>query len=60
MIAAWGALWIGLRPGGQSTGSNLGQLCGAESMLLLTMALVLIGTLPWIEIWFIGIDRAAI
>ncbi len=60
LIAAWGALWIGLRPGGQSTGSYLGQLCGAESILLLTIALVLISTLPWIEGWFDGIDRAAI
>jgi hypothetical protein len=33
---------------------------GAESALLLSIALVLISTLPWIEEWFDGIDRAAI
>ena len=50
----------GRAPGGQSTGSYLGQLFGAESILLLSIALVLISSLTRIEQWFDGIDRAAI
>ena len=45
---------------GQGGASYVGQLCGAESILLLSIALVLISTLPWVEVWFDGIDRAAI
>ena len=33
---------------------------GAVSILLLSAALVLISSLPWVEEWFDGIDRAAI
>ena len=50
--------WRG--PPGQRAGSFLGQLLGAESVLLLSIGLVLISTLPWVEVWFDGIDRAAI
>ena len=53
-------IWIALRPAGEPWRRHIGQLFGAESVLLLTMALVLISTLPWIETWFHGIDRAAI
>jgi predicted ferric reductase len=53
-------LWIVARPTGESTGSYVGQLLGAESILLLSIGLVLISTLPWVEEWFDGIDRAAI
>ncbi len=45
---------------GESSGSYAGQFLGAESVLLLSIALVLISTLPWVEEWFDGIDRAAI
>jgi predicted ferric reductase len=55
-----GALWLVGRPGGQSGRSYAGQLLGAESVLLLSIGLVLISTLPWVEEWFDGIDRAAI
>ena len=48
------------RPAGQPTGSYVGQSLGAESILLLSIGLVLISTLPWVEEWFDGIDRAAI
>ena len=47
-------------PRGESTASYLGQLLGAESILLLSIGLVLISMLPWVEEWFDGIDRAAI
>src|SRR6476469_6035314 len=53
-------LWIALRPAGEPWRRHIGQLFGAESVLLLTMALVRISTLPWIETRFHGIDRAAI
>ena len=46
--------------GGRADGSYFGQLLGAESVLLLSIGLVLISTLPWVEEWFDGIDRAAI
>ena len=45
---------------GESGASYIGQFLGAESVLLLSIALVLISTLPWVEEWFDGIDRAAI
>ncbi|MEA2494439.1 MAG: hypothetical protein QOJ29_2350, partial [Thermoleophilaceae bacterium] len=41
-------------------GRYIGQWLGAESVLLLSVALVLISTLPWVEEFFDGIDRAAI
>ena len=53
-------LWLLARPANAETVSYIGQWCGAESILLLSVALVLISTLPWVEVWFDGIDRAAI
>jgi hypothetical protein len=60
LVVVWAAVWLELRPRGQATASYLGQLCGAESILLLSIGLVLISTLPLVETWFDGIDRAAI
>jgi predicted ferric reductase len=60
LLAAYAALWYLAEPPGQSARSFLGQLFGAESILLLSLALVLISSLPWVERWFDGIDRAAI
>ena len=60
LVVALAALWTVARPAGQPTGSYIGQLLGAESILLLSIGLVLISTLPWVEVWFDGIDRAAI
>src|SRR4249919_2563193 len=54
------ALWLVARPAGEPSGAYVGQLVGAVSVLLLSMALVLISSLPWVEEWFDGIDRAAI
>lgn len=54
------ALWALARPAGEDGASYIGQLLGAESILMLSIALVLISTLPWVEAWFDGIDRAAI
>jgi predicted ferric reductase len=60
LVAAVGLLWILARPHGENTRSYLGQFLGAESVLLLSIGIVLISTLPWVEEWFDGIDRAAI
>lgn len=60
LVVANAALWIVARPAGEPAGSYVGQLLGAEAIVLLAIALVLISTLPWVEVWFDGIDRAAI
>jgi hypothetical protein len=60
LALAQAVLWIAARPAGEPLGRYLGQLLGAESILLLSIGLVLISTLPWVEEWFDGIDRAAI
>jgi predicted ferric reductase len=60
LAVAQALLWFLGRPPGERTGSYLGQFFGAEAVLLLSLALVLISTLPWVEAWFDGIDRAAI
>jgi predicted ferric reductase len=60
LTVANAVLWVAAKPRAQPTGSFFGQLLGAESILLLSIGLVLISTLPWVEVWFDGIDRAAI
>ena len=60
LVCLWGLVWLVARPSGESGGSYAGQFLGAESVLLLSIALVLISALPWVEEWFDGIDRAAI
>ncbi|CAN5572235.1 ferric reductase-like transmembrane domain-containing protein [soil metagenome] len=60
LVFGYAVLWMLFRPAEETWGSYIGQMFGAESILLLSIALVLISTLPWVEIWFHGIDRAAI
>ena len=60
LVVAQAVLWTVARPGEQSASSYLGQLFGAEAVLLLSIGLVLISTLPLVEAYFDGIDRAAI
>jgi len=60
LVLAQAVLWAVAQPVGEPTRRYLGQLLGAESILLLSIGLVLISTLPWVEEWFDGIDRAAI
>jgi predicted ferric reductase len=60
LVVADGLLWLLARPAHEPGGSYFGQFMGAESVLLLATGLVLISTLPWVEVWFDGIDRAAI
>jgi predicted ferric reductase len=60
LVVGYAGLWLVARPAGEPTGAYIGQLAGAVSILLLSAALVLISSLPWVEEWFDGIDRAAI
>jgi predicted ferric reductase len=60
LACALALLWALARPAGEPAGRFIGQLLGAESILLLSIGLVLISTLPRVEHWFDGIDRAAI
>ena len=60
LFLAQGMLWFVAQPAGEPTARYVGQLLGAESILLLSIGLVLISTLPWVEEWFDGVDKAAI
>lgn len=60
LAVAYLALWLTVRPAGEPFLRHLGQLFGGESVLLMSVALVLISTLPRIELGFGGIDYAAI
>ena len=60
LLAGYVLLWLVARPAHEPTGAYVGQLIGAMSVLLLSAALVLISSLPLVEEWFDGIDRAAI
>src|SRR4029079_12353894 len=60
LLVAYVALWVLARPQGEPMTPYVGQLVVAVSILLLSTALVLISSLPWVEEWFDGIDRAAI
>ncbi|WP_041840822.1 ferredoxin reductase family protein [Actinoplanes friuliensis] len=60
LVLVQGLMWMVSRPPGEGLTTYLGQFFGAEAVLLLSVALVLISMLPWVEAWFDGIDRAAI
>ena len=60
LALAQAVLWTAARPASEPAGRFVGQLFGAESILLMSTGLVLISLLPWVEEWFDGIDRAAI
>ena len=60
LVVGLGILWAVAQPQDQGSRAYVGQFLGAESILLLSIGLVLISTLPWVEEWFDGIDRAAI
>jgi predicted ferric reductase len=53
-------LWLAARPPGQPTGRFLGELCGAEAVLLFSCTLVLATLLPGIERAFSGLDRVVV
>jgi len=52
-------LWVLARPAGQPAGRFVGELCGAEAVLLFSISLVLATLLPPIERAFGGLDRVA-
>jgi hypothetical protein len=53
-------LWLAARPPGPPTGRFLGELCGAEAVLLFSCTLVLATLLPGIERAFSGLDRVVV
>ena len=57
---AYPVLWVLARPGGQPLGRFLGELCGAEAVLLFSCSLVLTTLLAPIERAFGGLDRVAV
>jgi predicted ferric reductase len=54
------ALWLIARPPNEPTGRYLGELCGAEAVLLLSCTLVLAALVPAIERAFGGLDRVVV
>jgi len=60
VAVAYPALWLLARPSGEPTGRFIGEVCGAEAVLLLSCSLVLATLLPPIERAFSGLDRVAI
>lgn len=60
LAVANAVLWLVAKPVGEPFGRFLGQLMGAESVLLLSIGLVLITILPWVEDAFDGADRAVL
>jgi hypothetical protein len=57
---AYPVLWVLARPDGQPVGRFLGELCGAEAVLLFSCSLVLATLLEPIERAFGGLDRVAV
>ena len=60
VAVAYPVLWVVARPGGQPSGRFLGELCGAEAVLLFSCSLVLATVLAPIEQAFGGLDRVAV
>lgn len=53
-------LWVAARPADQPNGRYIGEILGAEAVLLFSMALVLVTLIPAIESAFNGMDRVAL
>ena len=60
VAVAFPVLWVVARPGGQPLSRFLGELCGAEAVLLFSCSLVLATVLTPIERAFGGLDRVAV
>ena len=60
VAVAYPVLWVVARPGGQPLGRFVGELCGAEAVLLFSCSLVLATVLAPIERAFGGLDRVAV
>ena len=53
-------LWFAARPPHEPTGRFIGEVCGAEAVLLFSCTLVLATLLPTIERAFSGLDRVVV
>jgi predicted ferric reductase len=60
VAAGYVVLWLAARPSGQPTGRYIGEVCGAEAVLLFSCTLVLATLIPGIERAFGGLDRVAV
>src|SRR5690349_7338399 len=60
VVVGHAALLLVARPAGQPTPRCLGELSGAEALLLLSCSLVLIALVPYGERWFGGFDRVVV
>lgn len=60
LTVALAVVWVVARPTDPPAGSFVGQLLGAEGVLLLSVGLVLISTLRAVEKFFDGVDKAAV
>ena len=60
LAGVYGIFWYLARPPGEPVTGHIGQLFGGESVLLYSIALILVSTLPLVEPVFGGIDHAAI
>ena len=54
LVAGYAALWFAAAPAGQPATAYVGKFLGAEAVLLLSTGLILISTLPWVEVLFDG------
>jgi predicted ferric reductase len=60
LVAGYLALWMVARPPNQPTGRYVGEICGAEAVLLFSCTLVLATVLPAVERAFSGLDRVVV
>jgi predicted ferric reductase len=60
VAVAYPVLWVLARPAGHPAGRFLGELCGAEAVLLFSCSLALATLLAPIERAFGGLDRVAV
>ncbi len=60
LVGALAALWLIVGPPDGQWSLFIGQLAGAEAVLLMSIAIVLVTALSSVEVLFDGIDRAAI
>ncbi len=60
LALGFAVMWVVARPTDPQAGSFVGQLLGAEGVLLLSVGLVLISTLRSVEQFFDGVDKAAV
>ncbi|MFZ2226914.1 MAG: hypothetical protein WA090_03845 [Candidatus Nanopelagicaceae bacterium] len=60
LVILEGIFWFVYKPNQEPWGRFIGQFLGAEAIPFLTIGLVLISSLAYVERWFNGINRAAI